>query len=154
MKDHFIEKFKSRTKEELLAIFNDRENYQKAAVEAAIEILAAKHDFNPETYENTTAKIDHPPRYTKKSKHLNPAYFRSFSSREVWSSLSAAAAFLAMMWILREFEMGEINDGILFLGLFILYLLSNVLNHLFYLKEHKRSLPFLAGFFQLGLTTT
>lgn len=155
MKEHFKEKFSSRTKEELLVIVNNRTNYQFPAVEAAVELLVAYHDFNPEELETTNPQIEnHNPRYVKKSQHLKPAYFRTFSSREAWSSLSAAAAFLAIMWIFRDIDMGEANDWVLFPGLFALYLLSNVLNHLFYMKEHKRSLPFLAGFFQLSLTTT
>lgn len=152
MKEHFIEKFKSRTKDELLAIVQDQENYQSAAVEAAKELLEQFHNVEPQII-NTANPAPEPTKKTR-SNHQRIAYFRTFSSREIWSSLSAAAAFLAIMWMLREFEVNEIDNWLLIPLVFTLHLLCNVLNHLFYSKEHHRSLPFLAGCFQLGMTTT
>lgn len=153
MKEVYKEKFKSKTKEELFTIICNQDNYQNSAVEAALEVLEIHYDvkdvshLNPENYKVKPPKVT----YQKRNKH---PYFRTFSSREVWSSLSNAAMIVCIMWLSAEIPLDKMNEWIAVMLLLSVFVLIHILNHVFYKIEHKRSNQLLGGFIQMGMTST
>ncbi|MDW3194210.1 MAG: hypothetical protein R8G66_17685 [Cytophagales bacterium] len=152
MKELFIEKFKSRNKEELLSILHNPSDYQPGAVEAARELLLQLHDVGPESLITATPEAE--PTKNHRSNHRKIAYFRTFSSREIWSSLSTAALFILMLGLSRTMFEGIIAEWLLAIIGFLLLLSSNIINHIFYQKEHGRRNPFWSGFIQFTITAT
>jgi hypothetical protein len=144
---YFLERFKGKTKEELEVIVASFETYDRRAVLAAVEIMRNKFKQQVPSPIKTQKSIPY------KSEHDSyKFYIKTFSYREVLTSISLAFLFIAFLNLIRYYrneDWVENNFSLLYSTFFMLML---PLNHIFYKIEHKRRNLVIGRLMQVTLT--
>ena len=133
MVEHFRQRYRTKTREELEHIASAPESFVPAAVKVAIQLLNEKHGMQiplpfPEVKINRYEED-----YTT-YKH----YFKTFSVREVTSALSLAVLFIGAHSILNYIRDAKGVDENFSLIQFLLLVLVFTLSNIIYKREHGR----------------
>ena len=145
MESFFREKFKNKTKEDLLQIVSNERDYQPEAVKIALEIL------NEETYKVSVSHseaqdlVDQDHYKSKKSIkpfNLRP-FLRSWSHRDLFSILALAPLTIALNEVVILYSNERFIEGNVETINFIVLFGILIGHHIVYKKEHKRSNNFI-----------
>ncbi|GAA4275962.1 hypothetical protein [Aquimarina mytili] len=138
-KQHFINKFKEKTDDDLIFILNNATDYQEEAVNAARLILENRKSegihVKPEPFIKTLE--------SKKRKPVNrldtDPFLRTLSYRDFLTSFALGILLLSVHTLFRYYSGEDFikNNSIFLWGFSFILLLS--INHAFYRFEHKRS---------------
>lgn len=161
MEDHFLEKFKEKTKEDLQNIIDNQEAYQAPAILAARKLL---NDWKEELV--MPEQEVEPPRETTHSYDFSVSFdikpfFRGLSYREFLTGFSLALFYHASLELLDWYSNERIFEQSYKVISVVLAFLIFLANHSYYLLEHRRSNNFIGRsmsdfilFFILILTRT
>ncbi|MEK6477093.1 hypothetical protein WJR50_06150 [Catalinimonas sp. 4WD22] len=140
MEDYFLKKFESKSDQELLQIIGRKEGYQKAAVNAAIELYNERNAttipklYDKEDFVGSEANKGS----TIRSLDLKP-FLRTLSYRDFLTSFALAMFYLALTSVIKfygdEIEPERLGDAIIILSGFIIILAC----HIIYKIEHHRA---------------
>ena len=138
MVEHFKDKFKNKTDEELYFILENSDSYNKDAVRAADIILEMRKGINIEIVaEPLTEEV-----YEEdlKISHFDPkSFLRAFNSKDVLTAFSSAVLWTALQEGFAFFKSEDYFDGLeIGINLLIFFFVFTI-NHVIYRMDHNRS---------------
>ncbi len=139
MESYFLKKFENKSDAELLYVIDHKEAYQRAAVNAAIEIYNQRNTESiPKIHQKVEVAVTKKKEGAKNSSFDLQPLLRTFSYREVLNIVSFALFYLACFVVINfysdELDLEEISTLIYsIVGITIISL-----NHIVYKIEHGR----------------
>ncbi len=142
MEDYFLKRFENKTRAELRAIVDNKENYQPTAVNAAIQLLNDNDFSEPEPIAKIEIKENSNKSDTLPFFNIRP-FIDSFSYRIVLTAFTLALLFIACYEVLEYYSNERFFENNLGVWKFIVLIFLALANHVFYKKEQGRSNNFI-----------
>ena len=148
MEDYFLKKFESKSDQELLQIIGRKESYQRAAVNAAIELYNERNSATIsrlyDQEESITSETDKGSILT--SFTLRP-FFRTLSYREFLTSFALGSFYIAFLSVVEYYSDEIESEGLDTFLKWVVGIVLILISHMMYRFEHGRSNNFIGRAF-------